>query len=245
MERYFPQSFAKYSAQNKSRKRPTAKTKPAQQEIISQDALVDACKTAIIILELEKIRDRYMQAEWSQRNEILGELYVYVEHNTIGVSKAVIFLLSSISNMTRSGMTYDNASSINFAVLNFYPYASDESQKVEAREIGRQCVFIGFNIAYDAFIHLRNLRLSMPGLAIIKFVYRMAKDRKDKELMDIVHQQYQRMEHTLLRPERTDLDNAKQMIQVFKNDLEDWDISYPILPAALERAVNEGRKKTK
>jgi hypothetical protein len=42
---------------------------------------------------------------------------------------------------------------------------------------------------------------------------------------------------TLDRPERNDLENAKQLVAVFKEDLDTYDLSFPTLPEHLYNLI--------
>jgi hypothetical protein len=140
-------------------------------------------------------------------------------------------------------MPYDSAGSIHWAVLQFFPGLHREENKKENIEIAELCIHLGQNIAYDAFIHLRNLAIAMWGLTIIKFIYRSAKQSNTTEIMDKVKKEYFELEATLKRPERNDLGEAQELLKVFKDDLEEWDLAFPPLPGHLEKRIRIDEKK--
>jgi hypothetical protein len=140
--------------------------------------------------------------------------------------------LESAAQLTSAKMPSDIASSIYSLVLTFFPSSYDNDEK-ERIENGKQCIYIGYILAYDAFIHLDNFRVAEYGLSIFKFIYREGKRKGMPELVKSVLKQYKELEQTLDRPERHDLVNAKELVKIFKEDLETGDFSFPVLPEHL------------
>lgn len=239
--RYFPKSNEKYmklvSSQNEEQK---------QGEIpmnLTESELLRITKTAQIILEVEKIKEKYWEADWEKRNDILAELNKFSDHTDPHSEREIFQFISHIASMTRARMPYDSAGSIHWAVLQFFPGLHREENKKENIEVAELCIHLGQNIAYDAFIHLRNLAIAMWGLTIIKFIYRSAKQSNATEIIDKVKKEYAELEETLRRPERNDLGEAQELLKVFKDDLEVWDLAFPPLPAHLEKRIRIDEKK--
>lgn len=236
--RYFPKSHAKYIEQLSNNEEEKTIT-----STFSETDLLRINKTALIIVEIEKIKERYWEADWEKRNDILAELTKFSDHTDLHSERIIFQFLSHIASMTRARMLYDSAGSIHWAVLQFFPGLHLEENKKENMEVAEMCVHIGHNIAYDAFIHLRNLAVAMWGLTIIKFVYRSAKESDVPEIKEKVKKAYFELEETLRRPERNDLGEAQELLKVFKDDLEEWDLGFPPLPAHLERRIGIDEKK--
>ncbi|MBW8050074.1 MAG: HNH endonuclease [Cytophagales bacterium] len=210
---------------------------------LNEEALLTASKNAIIIIEIEKIKEEYFSANWDKREKIIGQLNKFSNHSNFRIAFEVFEFLSEAAGQTRGGMTYNMATSIFGTALDFSPSLHDEEKREQAIQIAKQCIHIGDNIAYDAFIHLRNLAVAMWGLTIIKFIYRKAKENNIQELKDEINRTYKELEATLRRPERTDLENAQEMLKVFKDDLDEWSLSFPPLPNRLMKIIDTDNKK--
>lgn len=205
----------------------------------SEELLLSTTKTAIILVELDKIKNKYFGAEWEERSDILHEISIYHDHMTHRLSFAVLDFLELASSQTRAGLTESVAIAIDSLVLTYcHPFDNSKpKQKKQSIELGKLGIRIGENIAYDSFIHLRDLNLAMWGLTIIKYVYREAKREGIKELVEEVKNVYKGLGNTLKRPERDDLGNAQQMLKEFYADLDVWDLAFPVLSPPLMKII--------
>lgn len=239
---YFPISHDKYRKQlfndNNIENGDESKTTTA----LTEEDVFRMCKTAIIVLEIEKIKWEYYSSKGDKQKEALNKLYWYSDHSNERVASAIFRFLNSISDTTRGGLHSDIAGSIHSLVLTFFPSSYDTEEK-ERIENGKQCIYIGFGLVYDAFIYLNNFRIAMYGLSIWKFIYREGKRNGMPELAEAVLEQYRELEQTLDRPERNDLGSAKEFVKVFKDDLETWDLSFPVLPDHLCKLTLKDDKK--
>lgn len=199
-------------------------------ETLTEEKLLIASKNAVIIIEIEKIKEQYFSEEWDKRDNILGQLTKFVNHSNHRLAWEIFEFLSLIAGQTRGGMTYSLASSVFETVLDFFPSFNEEGKRAQTIELAKICIHLGNNIAYDSFIHLRNISVAMWGLTIIKYIYRSAKKNDFSDLIEEINQIYNELESTLRRPERTDLGDAQEMVKIFRKDLDEWDLSFPSLP---------------
>lgn len=205
---------------------------------ITEEKLLTISKNAVIIIELDKIKSQFYEENWKKRSETISQINIHLDHNNNRLAYDVIRFLSHVASMTRSGMTYDAALSLHMTLLNFCPGLHDAENREQTIEIAKMCIHLGDNIAYDSFIHLRNLAVASCGLTIIKFIHREATQNKIQELIDLVSQTYKELEETLRRPERTDLGNAQELLKIFKDDLTTWDLAFPMFPDHLMKIFN-------
>lgn len=227
---YFPDSFEKFHQKIsilQSIKKKSYSTK------LNEDDVFRITRTAMVLLEIDKLRAEY-SSEWEDENTLLSKIYRFSQYTNEKIADSVFDILDLIAYGTRSGMPDDIASSIFSSILSFFPSSYTEPRKVRT-ELGKRCIHIGFSIAYDAFIYLNDIKVAEWGLNILKFIYREAKRKKMIELMKEVHNEYASLESTLKRPERNDLQNAKDLVKVFKDDLETNDLSFPVLPPHLHK----------
>jgi len=209
---------------------------------LSEETLLTACKNAVIIIELEKIKEEYLSANWDKRGKILGQIFKFSNHSNHRLAFDIFDFLEFAASQTRGGMPRDVASSLFSAVLEFCPSFYNDENPEQTDKIAKMCIQMGDHIAYDSTIYLRNLEITMWGLSILKFIYRSAKRNDKKELMNEVVKTYDELESTLRRPERNDLGNAQELVKIFRNHLDEWNLSFPPLPKYLMVEVYKNRK---
>jgi len=229
---YFPISNDRYRKKIINDSSNLTEDKSDLSPTITEDDILRISKTAVIQIDIEKIKEKYFNSSWDNKKNILSKLYRYSDHSNEKVASAVFYFLESVAQLTSVKNPSDIASSIHSLVLTFFPSSFEKDEK-ERIENGKMCIQIGFNLAYDAFIHLENYKIAEYGLSILKYIYREGKRKSMPELQKNVLNQYEALQQTLDRPERTDLDNAKEFVKIFKDDIETNDLSFPLLPPHL------------
>lgn len=198
----------------------------------NQEKLLDVSRTALIQVELAKIKFDFTY-DWSKSDDLFNKFYIYVDfRNEIIAREVLSFLNIHVSAGARFQMPASVASEIQGLVLTYFPSSYDDEQRELRIENGKECIYTGFHLAYDALIYTGNYSVAKWGLSIWKFIYRESKRKGYIELTDLVLKQYEELEHTLNRPERNDLGNAKELVKIFKDDLETYDF-FPVLPRHL------------
>lgn len=194
--------------------------------------LLETIRTAQIQLELLKLKRRFSNS-WEKMEVEMNELFIYYDYTNEIIAKEIIDISFNISNGTRSGMPSSIAETIYSIALHYFP-SSIENEHFELRiSNGKQLIYSGYNIVYDSLIHLNNLGLAKWGLNIWKFIYRESVRNNYTELIELVKAQYKNLESTLNRPEREDLENAKELVKIFKKDLDTYSLAFPYLPEPL------------
>lgn len=212
-------------------------------ETMTEEKFLIIAKNATIIVEIEKIKEQYFAENWDKRPGILGLLNKFTNHSNHRLALDIFEFLSLIAGQTRGGMTYNLGSSVFETVLEFFPSFYDEEKRPQAIELAKKCIHLGDNIAYDSFIHLNNIAIAMWGLTTIKFIYRSAKEYSLTELIEEVNRTYNELESTLQRPERKDLGDAQEIVKIFRADLDEWSLSFPILKPHLMKRLEIDNKK--
>ncbi len=228
---FFPNSYEKYK-ETKSIISHQKEGKSSRKKQLTEDEIFRITTTAIILLEIEKIQEEFSGS--GDENKLISKLDKYSRYNNEIVANRVLEILDRMADGTRSGMPDEVAASIFFSILSFYPSSYGASLKV-LTELGKRCINMGFSMAYDAFIYLNDIKVAEWGLNILKFIYRETKRKKMFELKKEVHRQYAELENILGRPERNDLQYAKDLVKVFKDDLDSNDLSFPVLPPHLHK----------
>ncbi len=242
--RYFENSYNKHKDKFKvnqpknNMKSPKSKTATT----LTEDDILRISMTAIILIELEKIKQQYANSNWDKRADTLGELYKYSDHTNLKIAEAVFSFLSNVADGTRSGMTSEVALSVFSLALDFFPYSESPKDKKKIIELGNQCANIAFSMVYDTTIHRQDYNVAMYGLTILKYIYKKGKELKLKALIDKVNETYHEIEETLKRPERNDLGNAKDLVKAFRDDIEKGTLSFPYLPDHLMKLIYADKK---
>lgn len=201
------------------------------------ETLENAAITAAILLELAKLRLEYFNARWDEREYILNRLSLYTELGGYRVCFEVLEFMLQIAEMTRSGMPNKMASQIHSITHTYLATIYNAISKKEATELGKLCINIGFNIVYDAFIKLNNYYIAQWGLSLFKLVYMYAQPQKNTILLEKIEETYTEFKSTLERPERPDLKLAIELVDIFKDDISQGNLAFPLYPDSLTKKV--------
>lgn len=210
-------------------------------QVLTENALVAASLTASILLEINKMEAEYYATPQRERADVLGRLGIYAEHTNHRIALAVMQVLSSASHLTRSGMTEGDGLVINSVAYNFFPRGCDAERHEQTRELANLCIDAGNSIVYDAAIHLRDLRVALPGLTLLKFIHREGVNWKIPGLVEDVSGAFDWLEATMSRPGRDDLGIALEMVKFYRTKLGENDLTYPVFPEMVMSAI-EPRK---
>lgn len=209
---------------------------------LTTEDLLTISKNALIIIEIEKLKEVYFSADWIDRSNILSKLQKFSEHTNFRVAVDLFNFLSIVADQTRGGMTTDVAVSIYSLILDFFPYSDKEIDNEKTIELANVCVNIAFSLIYDSTIYLKNYNISMFGLTILKYIYKKGKHQKLQQLIDKVNDCYKEIEKTLQRPERNDLGEALQLVREFRTDIEGGTLSFPPLSENLMKLIYSEEK---
>lgn len=234
---YFPLSHERYRGKFADGMMP-------ERIVMQEDLFLDACKTALIILEIDKIKEEYeLNIETAKRCGILKKLYKYSDHSNERIADRLFPFLVNLSYETRHDSPEDIALELQSLITSFFPFSfKEDKERKSLIDAGKTCTYIGSNIAYNSFIHTGDFRSAEWGLSILKYIYRYAKQHAVAELTSEVYKVYAFLQETLQRPERNDLGNARGFIEAFKADLENPRLETPNLPVHLRRLVEWRRK---
>lgn len=206
-------------------------------DVLTEDTLIRASLTASILLQIDRVEDECFGASQEQQSELLRQLSLFSEHSNMRLSYAVFEFLSSLSHTARSGMSREVASNIGSLVYSFFPWTKDEASTEKVRNIGKLAIDAGSSIAYDSFIHGSNLWLTLEGLQILKTVYIHASRKGMEGLKADVEEAFDGLVAHSQRAGRNDLSTAKELIEFYRTQLHDNDLTYPIFPDVVMRAL--------
>lgn len=226
---YFPISYERYQKKSYEERFSITEKERSPAVFLTEEDVLRITKTAIIILEIEKIKEKFNNEISIHKINQLNKLYRFSSHTNEKVADAVFTFLESVSSLSMVMMPNRIASSIHSLIFTYFP-SSNENENLDRLENGKKCANIGFNLAYDAFIHSNNFKIAEFGLSILKYVYQKGKQLKMPDLSEFALKLHNEVEQHLDRPERKDLENAKEFIKVFKDALDTKDLRFPDLP---------------
>lgn len=231
---YFPLSYQEYKKEKLDIE--TSKINAINQFEITEEDILRITKTAIILLDIEKIKYEDYGRDWLSRGKALEKFYRFSNHSNEKVATSIFDFLSNVSLQTRSNMTSDIAGTIHSLILTFLTAYQHPNNEEEIYLNAKKCANIGFNLIYDSIVYLHNYRITEYGLSIWKYIH-----IEIPELSDFIVKQYEKIEWTLNRPNRDDLENGKEIIRIFKDDLNNNDLKFPVLPDHLYKLVEQSK----
>jgi hypothetical protein len=90
-------------------------------------------------------------------------------------------------------------------------------------ELGDFCINIAYGMIYDAAIYLKDYKILMDGLTILKYIYRKGNKANLSTLIDKVDKTY--------------LNISLDFVRVFKEDIKAGPLTYPPLPEHLHKII--------
>jgi len=195
----------------------------------TEENLLNIAKTAIIIIELEKIKEEFFDStDWLVRERTLRKLYKFSRHTTLPLAKEVFDFLWDISIMTKRELPNNIASIVQSLIINYFP-DTDNNNHEQIQGIANQCIQIGSNFTYYAAVNIKDLRITAHGLYILKWINHLSRKREILGVTDKIIEEHDILESDLKR-EKEDFSDALRLIQIFKNDLKSPRAIYPDLP---------------
>jgi hypothetical protein len=205
---------------------------------LTTEDLIDASTTATILIEITKIKKEYYDCGLIDRNIIIQKLDEFSTHSNARIAFEVFSFLIKVAYETRSGLPIKMIETIFSLVMNFFPPPDILRESKQLNEVGNQCISIAFTLVYDSTIHRKNFEISSFGLLILKYIYIQSKKLKVPQLTSKVLETYTELERQLTRPERNDLLNAKELMNIFKQDLDNSDLSFPPFSKDLYKIID-------
>lgn len=210
---------------------------------VTDENLYRASLDAVVTLDILKISNEYSwENNWEKRRKILLRLGMFVNHASIRTNREIIHALVRASEYPREGMTASVADAISFLTIEFFPYPENVKEKAITLDLAESCGQIAFDIIYDALIYLGNFAIACAGLDLLKYLQIRSKVLKMPKIEQIVAKNYAELERNLQRPERNDLENAKRLLSIYKENLNKSGLRVPdVLPDDLKALISKHR----
>jgi len=194
---------------------------------LNSEQLFQTVTDAVLLFELEKIKDEFYGGDWKEQEETLRKLNWFGERRSYRVSYEVLQFLEYVADYTRAGMPSGLAMAVYSRFESFF--FVDTKKKKQTIELGELSNQIAFAMVYDSIIHSKNFTITAYGLLILKSLYIDAKHHKIAALTEQVLDSYK--EILSLESRHGDYqEEAMEMVKKFKNDLETHGLAFPALP---------------
>ena len=105
--RYFPNSFLRLMELDSKKEQKIQNIEKSEKENITRftlDEIIDGSKTAIILLEIDKIKEEFFNSDWTGKENAIEKLYKFSKHRNKYISEEIIYFMLEVSYLTRSNM---------------------------------------------------------------------------------------------------------------------------------------------
>jgi hypothetical protein len=214
---------------------------------ITTEKLLEISKNAIIIIELEKIKEEFYKLNWNKKSEKLIELEKYSEHTNYRVAYALFNFLELVAYQAGNGMNRDGAQSIFNLVISFFPQRENNRGSKEIIELSKQCINIATDLAIEAFVFLIDFEIVEFALNILKFINSKGKTLKIPILNDEVVNAYKTINDILEKKNVDNLQMCKNLVNIYLEDLNNFSLGLPPLTDELKTFIkinSENRKRS-
>lgn len=192
-----------------------------------KNEMMQAAISAVILVDLEKIRYRYFYAPFHLRGDILDEIRVYkpisTDITTIEFYKFLLEVADSIG--------YGTPDNYGVKLLNLVGYFfPDDSENVET--ILDLSFNIGNLLVNTSFFNLENFEIGVYGLSIWKWVYLKAEAYKMEIFKEKIRKEYQsvKMVYDNFNIKVSNYEEKIRLMDIFKEDLEEKGLTFPNIP---------------
>lgn len=201
---------------------------------LSESELLEATKSAVILVDLEKIKHKYFYSELHLREDILDELRVYKPVSTDITTIEIYNFLFEVADSVNYRSSDNFGVAIFSLVMHFFPEETGEVDTILELSIN-----IGSQLVLASIFNLEDFKIGVYGLSIWKWVYLRATWRGKTETMERVKSEYVHMKNFFYE------DNVKisnyegkiQLIEIFEKDLEKAGLTFPRIPNEILKLI--------
>lgn len=196
-------------------------------ETLTQEDLIEATTTSILLIEISKIKNEYYEESRMDRSGILKKILAYKDQSNPRVLMSILSFLNRVVYETRAGLPSSMLFVIEDIINNYLFNLSSTTTSQQLFQLSNLALNVGRTIIYDTSIHSNNFKSMSIGYHIVHSIFNLAKADKNEEIKKMVFNLFEEMKSQLERPERNDLDSAEQMRVIHLNALKNNDLGYP------------------
>lgn len=201
---------------------------------LSEGELLEAAKSAVIIVDLEKIKYKYFHSELHLREDVLDELRVYKPISTDITTIEIYNFLFEVADSINYRSSDDFGIAIFSLVMHFFPEETEEIDTILYLSTN-----IGSQLVSASIFNLENFKIGVYGLSTWKWVYLRAKWRGKKEIMERVKSEYEQVKNFFCgdNVKISNYEGKIQLIEIFEEDLEKGGLTFPEIPNEILKLI--------
>ncbi|MBI3125827.1 MAG: HNH endonuclease [Ignavibacteriales bacterium] len=156
---------------------------------------------ALVCMEVEKIRMNLRRHNWPLIQKHIYDLNAFPTEIGPRARNAILSALDDISSSTRHRMPLPVAQAIQHIASNILPERSRSTHKREKlnaieKQMLHTGIAIGFDMAYDAVLYLRKIRIADEGAQILWQILSFANRNKVNDIKKFASSEFSRLEET-------------------------------------------------
>lgn len=188
---------------------------------------INAAIQGSVLIEIAKIKYEYLSSIQVERNDILMKLDAFSAYNFPRVCIELFEFLDQVAYETRAGLSLRSIITITTLVENYFPPEDTKVYKSVILATGSLALKIAFGIIYDTSIYTHKYHSMKQGYDLLHLIYVVSEQLKNKDLRKEADLTLKEIEESLNRPERDDLDIAKEMFSTFNEGFKKNVLIYP------------------
>jgi hypothetical protein len=197
-------------------------------------------RTAIIQIEIQKLRYKFNPNDWKAAETIISELCLYRDFKNDIVSSSVIEFLSEVANLCRHDMTSEVLYEVTSIAGLFIPNSAGDEKSLSYNCIF-QAIYMGYSLAYDSIIKLNNLDMLKSSLQFWKDIHYDVIYNKDKRILEELSKNQKDLRDTVEKRNREEFKNALELIDIYIADLKNPVTASPLFPDKLYSKIVRDR----
>ena len=178
-----------------------------------------------VILELVKLIRKYENANKKKKEEIIDQLYSFSEIESEIVRDKVFEIIGRIINKKiRSKITHAFTEQILSLIATFLSPELNDKSFLAFSEISLN---YALDLTYNTFIKTKKIAPAENSIKIVSHINNISSTRNIPELTNKINWFFDYMETQLNRADVGDQVDALKLLKVFKDDLPNFDNSFP------------------
>ncbi|GEM_PF-3773566 len=195
-----------------------------------------------VIFELVKLIRKYENANKKKKEKIINQLYSFNEIESDIVRDKVFEIIGRIINTKiRSKITHAFTEQILSLIATFLSSKLNDKSFLALSEISLN---YALDLTYNTFIKTKKIAPAENSIKIVSHINNLSSTRNIPELTNKINWFFDYMETQLNRTDVGDQVDALKLLKVFKDDLPNFDNSFPFykdhaLRDRMEKEINE------
>jgi len=196
-------------------------------EPLTQEDLIEATTTSLILIEMARIQDEYYKESRMDRTAILQKILVFKHQSNPRILMTILSFLNRVVYETRNGLPSSMLDIIEEIIGGYLSNLSSRTTPKQLFHLANMALNVCRTIVYDTSIHSNNFKSMSIGYHIISSIYDLARSHENKDMEKSIINLFEGIKSQLQRPERNDLENAERMRLIHFEALGNNGFKYP------------------